>query len=63
MNDIHVYFIQTYEKQISHNYYCQIMTHEICDDETNNNNVKARSSNQKQKTTTKGKKQQCESKK
>jgi hypothetical protein len=23
MNDIHVYSTQTYEKQISHNYYCQ----------------------------------------
>jgi hypothetical protein len=32
MNDIHVYSIQTYEKHISHNYYCQIMTHEVCDD-------------------------------
>jgi hypothetical protein len=31
MNDIHVYSKQTYEKQISHNYYCQIVTHEICD--------------------------------
>jgi hypothetical protein len=32
MNDIRVYFIQTYEKQISHDYYYQIMTHEVCDD-------------------------------
>jgi len=31
MNDIHIYFIQTYEKQILHNYYCQIVTHEIGD--------------------------------
>jgi hypothetical protein len=31
MNDIHVYSIQTYENQISHDYYCQIATHEICD--------------------------------
>jgi len=31
MNDIHVYSIQTYEKKISHNYYYQIMTNEICD--------------------------------
>jgi len=29
--DIHVYSIWTYEKQISHNYYCQIITHEVCD--------------------------------
>jgi hypothetical protein len=49
VNDIHVYFIQTYEKKISHDYYCQIVTHEVCDDETNNNYVKARSSNQKRK--------------
>jgi hypothetical protein len=32
MNDICVYFIQTYEKQISHDYYCQIMTHEVYDE-------------------------------
>jgi hypothetical protein len=31
MNDICVYFIQTYEKQISYDYYCQIMTHEVYD--------------------------------
>jgi hypothetical protein len=31
MNGIHVYFIQTYEKQILHDDYCQIMTHEVCD--------------------------------
>jgi len=31
MNDICVYSIQTYEKQILGDYYCQIMTHEICD--------------------------------
>jgi hypothetical protein len=31
MNNIHVYSIQTYEKQISHVYYYQIMTHEVCD--------------------------------
>ncbi len=31
MNDIHVYFIRTYEKHISHNYYCQTMAHEVCD--------------------------------
>jgi hypothetical protein len=29
MNDIYVYYIQTYEKQILHDYYCQI--HEVCD--------------------------------
>ncbi len=56
MNDIHVYFIWTYEKKFSHDYYCQIVTHEVCDDETNNNNVNARSNNQKQKTTIKDKK-------
>ncbi len=32
MNDIHVYFIQTYGKQILHNYYCQIVALEICDE-------------------------------
>jgi hypothetical protein len=32
MNDSHVYSIRTYEKQISYDYYCQIMTHEVCDD-------------------------------
>ncbi len=32
MNDIYVYFIRTYEKKISHNYYYQIVAHEICDD-------------------------------
>jgi hypothetical protein len=31
MNGIRIYSIQTYEKQISHNYYCQIVTHEVCD--------------------------------
>jgi hypothetical protein len=34
MNDIHVYSIQTYEMKILHDYYCQIVTHEICDEET-----------------------------
>jgi hypothetical protein len=32
MNDIHVYSIQTYEKHILHDYYCQIVTHQVCDD-------------------------------
>jgi hypothetical protein len=32
MNDIHVYSIQTYEKHFSHDYYCQIVTHEVFDD-------------------------------
>jgi len=32
MNDICVYSIQTYEKEILHNYYCQIVTHEVCDE-------------------------------
>jgi hypothetical protein len=31
MSDICVYSIRTYEKQILHNYYCQIVTHEVCD--------------------------------
>jgi hypothetical protein len=31
MNDIHAYSIRTYEKQISHDYYGQIVAHEICD--------------------------------
>jgi hypothetical protein len=31
MNDIHDYSIQTYEKLILHNYYYQIVTHEVCD--------------------------------
>jgi hypothetical protein len=31
MNDICVYSIWDYEKKNSHDYYCQIMTHEICD--------------------------------
>jgi hypothetical protein len=31
MNDIRDYSIQTYEKLILHNYYCQIVTHEVCD--------------------------------
>jgi hypothetical protein len=31
MNDICVYSIWIYEKQISHNHYYKIMTHEICD--------------------------------
>jgi len=31
MNDIHVYSIRTYEKQILHNYYYQIVTYEVCD--------------------------------
>jgi hypothetical protein len=32
MNDICVYSIRTYEKEISHKYNCQIMTHEVCDE-------------------------------
>jgi hypothetical protein len=32
MFDIRVYSIQTYEMKILHEYYCQIMTHEVCDD-------------------------------
>jgi hypothetical protein len=32
MKDIRVYFMRTYEKQISHDYYYQTMTHQICDD-------------------------------
>jgi len=32
MNDICIYSIRTYEKQILHNYYCQIVTHKICDE-------------------------------
>jgi len=31
MNDIHVYSIWTYEKQILHDNYHQIMAHEVCD--------------------------------
>jgi hypothetical protein len=31
MNDIHVYSTWTNEKQISHDYYCQILTHEVFD--------------------------------
>jgi len=31
MNDIRVYSIRTYEKQIYHDYYCQIVAHEVCD--------------------------------
>ncbi len=31
MNDIYVYSKRTYEKYISHDYYCQIMAHEVCD--------------------------------
>jgi hypothetical protein len=31
MNDIRVYSIWTYEKQILHDYYCKIVTHEVCD--------------------------------
>jgi hypothetical protein len=31
MNDIRVYSIRTYEKQILHDYYCQIVTHGVCD--------------------------------
>jgi len=31
MNYIRAYSIRIYEKEISHNYYCQIVTHEICD--------------------------------
>jgi hypothetical protein len=33
MNDICAYSIWTYEKQISHDNYYQIVTHEICDDD------------------------------
>jgi hypothetical protein len=32
MNDICVYSIWTYDKQILHDYYCQIVIHEICDE-------------------------------
>jgi hypothetical protein len=31
MNNIRFYVIRTYEKQILHNYYYQIVTHEGCD--------------------------------
>jgi hypothetical protein len=31
MNDIRVFSIQTYETQILHDYYYQIVTHSICD--------------------------------
>jgi hypothetical protein len=31
MNDIRIYSIWTYEKQISHDYYYQVVTHEVCD--------------------------------
>jgi hypothetical protein len=31
MIDIYDYSIQTYEKVILHDYYCQIVTHEVCD--------------------------------
>jgi len=31
MNDIRVCSIQTYEKQISHYYYYQIVIHQVCD--------------------------------
>jgi hypothetical protein len=31
MNDIHIYSIRTYEKKISHDYYYQIMAHEVYD--------------------------------
>jgi len=31
MNDIYVYSIWTYEKQILHNYYSQIVTYEVFD--------------------------------
>jgi hypothetical protein len=30
INDIRVYSKWTYEKLISHEYYCQIVTHEVC---------------------------------
>jgi hypothetical protein len=40
MNDISVYSIQTYEKQISHNYYYQIVTHEVCDASFSNNTLR-----------------------
>jgi hypothetical protein len=32
MNDIYVYSIQTFEKKISHDDYCQIVAHEVCDE-------------------------------
>jgi hypothetical protein len=32
MNDMCVYSIQIYEKQMSYDYYCQIMVHEVCDE-------------------------------
>jgi hypothetical protein len=62
MNDIRDYSIQTHEKLILHNYYCQIVTHEVCDviltigkcleqNQPNNEvDVKTRSSNQVSKT-------------
>jgi hypothetical protein len=31
MNDIHVCSIWTHEKQILHDYHCQIVAHEVCD--------------------------------
>jgi hypothetical protein len=31
MNNICVYFIQTYEKYTLHNYYYHIVTHKTCD--------------------------------
>ncbi len=32
INELHSCLFHTnYEKQISHDYYCQIMTHEVCD--------------------------------
>ncbi len=37
MNDNRVYYMQSYEKIKSHDYYCQIMIHEICDDGININ--------------------------
>jgi hypothetical protein len=34
MNDMHVYSIQIYEKNISHDDYCWIVAHEVCDEMT-----------------------------
>jgi len=45
MNDICVYFLQTYGKYISHDYYCQITTHDICDDNSNHWNIKEKKEN------------------
>jgi hypothetical protein len=34
MNDIYVYSIQTYGNKTSHDDYCQIVPHEVCDEMT-----------------------------